>query len=180
MTADRGPKPLTVFSMDLTLAPAPAAHHGCKTLPASAFHHGYSCPAAKALAAVDFRRFHSWMQLKGESTMEYMCLFYAAEDAEMSPNAFQECIEVAQKAHQAGSMRDARVGRPFIGDYGADSRWEAPPYRWTLCRDERGADRLLYVGVQVARRSHRMGGAASAEPLWMRRGSTGSCPRAMT
>lgn len=40
--------------------------------------------------------------------MEYMCLFYAAEDAEISPTAFEECIEVAQKAQQAGAMRDAR------------------------------------------------------------------------
>ncbi|HEX3670208.1 MAG TPA: YciI family protein [Candidatus Cybelea sp.] len=40
--------------------------------------------------------------------MEYMCLFYAAEDAEMPPNAFEECIEVAQRAHAAGAMRDAR------------------------------------------------------------------------
>lgn len=40
--------------------------------------------------------------------MEYLCLFYAAEDAEMPPNAFEECIEVAQRAHAAGAMRDAR------------------------------------------------------------------------
>lgn len=40
--------------------------------------------------------------------MEYVCLFYAAEDAEMSPDAFEECVGIAQKAHQAGAMIDAR------------------------------------------------------------------------
>ena len=40
--------------------------------------------------------------------MEYICLFYAAEDADMGPNVFEECVEVAQKAAQAGVMRDAR------------------------------------------------------------------------
>jgi hypothetical protein len=37
-----------------------------------------------------------------------MCLFYAEEDADVSPGAFQECMEVAQKAHHAGVMRDGR------------------------------------------------------------------------
>lgn len=37
-----------------------------------------------------------------------MCLFYAAEDADMPPSAFEECVEVAQKAHQSGVMKGAR------------------------------------------------------------------------
>jgi hypothetical protein len=41
--------------------------------------------------------------------MEYMCLFYAAEDADMGPDAFAECVSVAQRAHAAGAMRDARA-----------------------------------------------------------------------
>jgi hypothetical protein len=41
--------------------------------------------------------------------MEYMFLFYAAEDAEMGPDAFAECISVAERAHEAGAMRDARA-----------------------------------------------------------------------
>jgi hypothetical protein len=40
--------------------------------------------------------------------MEYMCLFYAAEDADTGPEAFEQCMQVAQKAHEAGVMRDAR------------------------------------------------------------------------
>lgn len=40
--------------------------------------------------------------------MEYLCLFYAAEDAAIPLNALAECMGVAQKAHQSGAMRDAR------------------------------------------------------------------------
>jgi hypothetical protein len=40
--------------------------------------------------------------------MEYMCLLYAAEDADMRSQVFEEYMEVSKKAHAAGVMRDAR------------------------------------------------------------------------
>jgi hypothetical protein len=40
--------------------------------------------------------------------MEYMCLLYSREDADMGSQVFDEYMEVSKRAHEAGAMRDAR------------------------------------------------------------------------
>ena len=40
--------------------------------------------------------------------MEYACLFYVPEDASPGPEVYAECIAVAEEAHRAGAMVDAR------------------------------------------------------------------------
>jgi hypothetical protein len=40
--------------------------------------------------------------------VEYACLFYVPEDASPGPEVYAECIAVAEEAHRAGAMVDAR------------------------------------------------------------------------
>jgi len=40
--------------------------------------------------------------------MEYMCLFYVPGDANPRPEVFAECMAVAEEAHRAGAMVNAR------------------------------------------------------------------------
>jgi hypothetical protein len=40
--------------------------------------------------------------------MEYACLFYVSEDADPGPDVFAECMAVAEEAHRAGALVNAR------------------------------------------------------------------------